>query len=118
MGKGKGEIMNAMDWAQRAGEWNDHAGNEGPRLTGYSFEDRAFIRPLQATDIVAWTFFQRAQRRTANRPLHWAAKEVQTALAKFPVLTMTYTRNELAQWALQEQNALYTIWKGQAQPAK
>jgi len=62
---GKGEIMGVMDAAitksDREGETTGV-----PPLTGYSFESKTSILPLQAADILAWTILQQMHERLSN----------------------------------------------------
>jgi hypothetical protein len=52
MGKGKGEIMSIWDNDNLRG-W-DALGKLGMEPKGYSFEDKAEFKPLQAADVLAW----------------------------------------------------------------
>ena len=66
--QGKGEIMAVMDAAISKSK------KEGkltgvPPLTGYSFEDKTVVLPLQAADIFAWTVLQQMHKRLSKRSL-------------------------------------------------
>ena len=105
MGKGKGEIMRVMDEAKAISQ--SEALETGiVTLKGYSFDDKADILPLQAADILAWTFFQYTQFLTVKRPLNWIAREALTTIQKAPIMNVVYTRESLARWAMKEQEVL------------
>jgi hypothetical protein len=52
MGKGKGEIMEIFD-KKNLRDW-DALGKLGMEPEGYSFQDKAEFKPLQAADVLAW----------------------------------------------------------------
>ena len=79
---GKGEIVAVMDAAitksEREGETTGV-----PPLTGYSFESKTSILPLQAADILAWTILQQMHKRLSHRKITWIAQLAWQELASF-----------------------------------
>jgi Protein of unknown function (DUF3800) len=99
MGKGKGEIMAAMDAAiSQRGE-----------LEGYSFQSSSKLRPLKAADIFAWATFQVLQLGISRRPLSRLANHVIQRIGNFTAhhkLTVAKSREGFAQW-VEEEKAEY-----------
>jgi hypothetical protein len=98
MSKGKGEIMDLMnDAMRRPGKGS---------LRGFGFQDKTYFPPLQAVDILAWSYFQLVQEKTANRILGWIPKLALDTLIRSNVLHKFYDAVELRNWANQEIEAL------------
>jgi hypothetical protein len=106
MGKGKGEIMAVLDSAIKQSK-RESVVTGVPPLTGYGFEDKKLIVPLQASDVAAWTSFQMMQCFVAKRPptrTQWIAKLAYDQL--LPKLNAVYfKRDKLAEWARAEEDA-------------
>jgi hypothetical protein len=71
--RGKGEIMSVMDRAIKSSEFESKSTGIKP-LSGYSFDNKAEILPLQAADIYAWTALQQMHKRLSGRRLSWLAE--------------------------------------------
>jgi hypothetical protein len=106
MGKGKGEIMAVLDAAIKQSK-RESAVTGVPPLTGYGFEDKKLICPLQASDVAAWTSFQMFQHYVANRlptKTHWIA-ELAFDLLRPKLNAVYFKRDKLAAWARAEEDA-------------
>lgn len=98
MSKGKGEIMAVLD--------RKNTISDIPIMRGYSFADKAIYRPLQASDILAWSYFQLSQRRVAGRPLNALAQQaLDTLLPTGLVRHKFYDGPALINWAEKEADA-------------
>jgi hypothetical protein len=73
MSRGKGEIMSVLDRAIRGSEIESKTTGIKP-LSGYAFDDKAEVLPIQAADIYAWTMLQRMHHRLSRRKLSWIAE--------------------------------------------
>jgi len=106
---GKGEIMNVMDRAI-AQSVKESKVTGVPPLTGYSFESKTEIVPLQAADIFAWTVFQQMQKRLANRKLSWIAELAWQHVSAFRGASVTFfTEPQLREWAAAYADSLSKI---------
>jgi hypothetical protein len=98
MSKGKGEIIAVMDRAM--------ASSPTQRLSGYMFADKTVYLPLQAADILAWSYFQFTQRINGTKPLGWIAKEsVDILLGSQLVLHKFYNGPAILNWLQAEMEA-------------
>lgn len=105
MSRGKGEIMRTMDWAIENSRIESRSTGFKP-LTGYSFESKADIWPLQAADIFAWTSFQQMQKLISHRQLSWIAEMAFDLLRAPGLLKWGYfVRENLGEWAAAESAA-------------
>jgi hypothetical protein len=106
MGKGKGEIMAVLDAAIKTSKReSQHTGV--PPLTGYSFEDKKLIVPLQAADVAAWTVYQMMQRHVAQRQptrTQWIA-EMAYSMLHSKLNAVYFQRDKLESWAHAEEDA-------------
>ena len=101
MGKGKGEIMNVMDDAmERSRQRGETA------ITGYSFEDKSRFAPLQAADILAWSYYQYIQHKSTGARFGWMPQVVMDTLVKGNLWHKFYDRPTLTSWARREIEAL------------
>ncbi|HEV7676476.1 MAG TPA: hypothetical protein VGQ12_18240 [Candidatus Angelobacter sp.] len=110
MGKGKGEIDLVMERALASSEREAKTTGVAP-LTGWSFESKSVIVPLQAADIGAWTAFQMMQRAITGRATktQWITDMAYSLLkAKFQI--NFFTKDGLTRWSQAEQNALIGIY--------
>jgi hypothetical protein len=98
--QGKGEIMAVMDAAISKSEKESETTGVPP-LTGYSFESKTLILPLQAADILAWTTLQQMHKRLSNRKINWIAElawqELSSLRGTFEV--SFFTEPQLRDWA-------------------
>jgi hypothetical protein len=106
MSRGKGEIMRTMDWALDKSRVESRSTGFQP-LTGYAFESKAKIWPLQAADIFAWASLQQMHKMISNRQLKWEAELASDLLSRPRLLHWGYfVRDNLAAWAAAEAAAL------------
>jgi hypothetical protein len=105
MSKGKGEIMDVMDRALETSRLEMQQTGV-LSLVDYSFGNKAIFPPLQAADILAWSYFQLIQERTAGRTLGWVPKDALDILLKADVRHKFYDAPALQKWARQETEAL------------
>jgi hypothetical protein len=106
-GEAKSEVIKVMDAARDASESaGKYYGNGIIPLGGYSFEDKAKVLPLQASDILAWCGFQYLRLLSTNQPLHWIAKEALTILKDAPIKNCVFTKQKLKEWAAEEREAV------------
>ncbi len=98
--QGKGEIMTVMDIAISNSEKEAKATGISP-LTGYSFESKTSILPLQAADILAWTILQQMHQRLSRRKINWIADLAWQELASFrgTLDASFFTEPQLRHWA-------------------
>jgi len=110
--QGKGEIMEVMD-AAIAKSHRESETTGVPPVTGYSFETRASILPLQAADILAWTSLQQMHKRLSKRRLNWIAQLAWEELASFrgTLDVSFYTETQLRDWADKYLDALIHVFE-------
>jgi hypothetical protein len=105
--QGKGEIMAVMDAAIAKSE-REGATTGVPPLTGYSFESKTSILPLQAADILAWTTLQQMHKQLSGRKTTWIAELAWEQLAAFrgTLDVSFFTESQLRDWAEKYLDAL------------
>jgi hypothetical protein len=114
--QGKGEIMAVMDGAiaksKREGKTTGV-----PPMTGYSFESKAAILPLQAADILAWTILQQMHKRLSKREITWIAELAWEDLASFrgTLEASFFTEPQLRDWAEKYKDALIKAFEQKRQ---
>lgn len=109
--QGKGEIIRVMDAAIiRSQKESDVTGV--PPLTGYSFEDKDSILPLQAADILAWTVLQQMHKRLSKRELNWIAVLAWDELSSLrgTLEAMFFNEDQLRDWASRELDELIKLF--------
>lgn len=96
---GKGEIMAVMDGAIARSQAQSKVTGVPP-LTGYSFESKSTILPLQAADILAWTVFQQLQKKLSGRKPRWEAQAAWDHLSstRSEFQATFFTREHLEKW--------------------
>ena len=106
MSRGKGEIMSVMDRAIVSSERDSKMTGIKP-LSGYSFDNKAEILPLQAADIYAWTALQQMHKRLSGRKLSWLPELSFDLLSGWGLTHWGYFVNDnLRSWAEAEAKSL------------
>jgi hypothetical protein len=97
---GKGEIMAVMDAAITKSKKESEITGVPP-LTGYSFESKTSILPLQAADILAWTILQQMHKKLSNRKINWIAELAWQELSSLrgTLDASFFTESQLREWA-------------------
>jgi hypothetical protein len=110
------EIEYVMDGAMATSELNQER-TGFTVLSGYSFERKSSILPLQAADILAWTVYQQMQKLILDRPLRWEAEMAYELLkhsSSCPLDDGYFVRDNLKGWAEAELAVLIENLKAEA----
>jgi hypothetical protein len=110
------EIEYVMDGAMATSELNQERTGLAI-LSGYSFERKSSILPLQAADVLAWTVYQQMQKHLFGSPLRWEAEMAYDLLkhsASCPLDDGYFVRDNLKEWAEAELTVLIEKLKAEA----